>query len=807
MIEVIKSSNMNYKPIVKTILLLFLSFQLFSQKHASLPRSTPEAEGVLSAEIINFLDTVGKSEHEFHSFMILRHGKVIAEGWWNPYRADLKHTMYSVSKSFTATAVGFAVAENKITVNDKVSAFFPADLPDSISPYLSELRIKDLLSMSVGHQTDPTGPVASGNDNWAKAFLKTPIVNQPGSKFLYNSVATYMLSAVVQKVTGEKIIDYLRTRLFIPLGIEGIDWETDPMGINVGGWGLRLKTEDMAKFGQLFLQKGSWQGKQIIPSSWVEEASTMKIEQDPSAPQSKKDSSDWLQGYCYQMWRSRNNSYRADGAFGQYILILPKEDAVIVITSETPNMQSQLNLVWKYLLPSFQSKKLPANPAMRKKLKEKIASLALPLVKSAPSMNESIVSGKTFGIISNEGGLERIRFDFNNGICHATMFTDSVVHDFNFGSGKWEKGETTRYGPNLVARARGNRLGLPTFKVAGSYNWKDNKTLELNLRYIESPHTETIRCSFEGEYVSLDFENSFNKTVKPPTRKGVVRTFLNNPPRLVVRGDDMGFSHSANEALIKCFKEGIETSIEVIVPSPWFPEAVRLLQQNPGIDVGLHFAITSEWDNVKWRPLTDCPTLKNEDGYFYPMLNRNKNYPNQSVMEHAWKLEDVEKELRAQIKMALKYIPRLSHISGHMGSTSFAPEIKELAKKIAAEYKLAMVDVEPEKDINASYTGFDSRNKNTEERIEAFIQMVNKLEVGKTYVFVEHPGIDNDELKAIYHIGYEDVAKGRQDVTTIFTNEKVKEAIHKKGIELVSYKQVLEGVKKGPDNAAKSTGN
>ncbi len=316
----------------KTLVLLLLTVQLLAQKTTSLPRSTPEAEGVSSEGIINFLDAVSKSNYELHSFMVLRHGKVIAEGWWNPYRSDLKHTMYSVSKTFTATAIGLAVNEKRISVEDKVISFFPDDLPEEISANLSELRIKHLLSMSVGHKTDPTYEVRK-SDHWIRTFFKTPIVDVPGSKFLYNSVATYMLSAIVQKVTGEKVIDYLKPRLFDPLGIQGIDWEIDPLGINVGGWGLRLKTEDMAKLGQLFLQHGSWEGKQILPVSWIEEASTMKILQDPTAPQARRDSSDWHQGYGYQMYRSRNNSYRANGAYGQFIIVLPGQDAVIAITA------------------------------------------------------------------------------------------------------------------------------------------------------------------------------------------------------------------------------------------------------------------------------------------------------------------------------------------------------------------------------------------------------------------------------------------------------------------------------------------
>ncbi len=770
-----------------TLLLVLFSAGLFAQ--SALPRSTPEAEGVSSQHILNFLDAASKSDHEFHSIMILRHGKVVAEGWWNPYRPELKHTMYSVSKSFAATAIGFAVAEKKLSVEDKVTSFFPDETPSNIDGNLAALRVKHLLSMSVGQEPAPSGRVRN-SDDWVRAFLNTPIIHDPGSKFLYNSEATYMLSAIIQKVTGQKTIDYLKSRLFQPLGIYGIDWEVDPNEINVGGWGLRLKTEDMAKFGQLFLQKGVWNGKQILPAAWIEEASTMKIMQEPDAPQARKDSSDWHQGYGYQMWRSRHNSYRGDGAYGQYILVLPEKDAVVIITSETSSMQTQLNLVWKYLLPAFQDQKLASNNKLSRQLKTRLATLALPLpVSNIHVTAESNVSGKTFAIVSPDRRLESFKLDFENGTSRLTLNTDSAIHQLNFGAGKWISGETTKFGPYLVANARANRKGLPAFKTESSYRWVDDKTIELTLRYIESPHTEIIRCSFDESRATLAFESSFTKTSQ--VLNAIPKVVRPNAPRLIVRGDDMGFSHAANVALINSYRHGIETSIEVIAPSPWFPETVKILQQNPRVDVGLHFAITSEWDHVKWRPITDCASLKDADGYFYPMLYKNKNYPGQAVLDHAYSLSDIEKELRAQIELVKKYIPRISHVSGHMGSTAFSPEVKALALKLAKEYKLPMVDVDPGS-IPVTNIGFNFRNKSTEQRIDSFIEMLGNLEDGKTYVFVEHPGLDNEELRAISHIGYEDVAQGRQDVTTIFTSEKVKAAIINRGIQLVSYKDILK---------------
>jgi CubicO group peptidase (beta-lactamase class C family) len=495
------------------VLLLFLQYgcsnNTGTQTSSSLPRSIPEAEGISSEAIITFLDSAAASRHEFHSFMFLRHGKVVAEGWWYPYKQELKHTLYSTSKSFTSTAVGFAVSEKLLTVNDKVISFFPEDMPDSVSPFLAKMRVKDLLSMSAGQEPDPTFNVAVNDSNWVKSFLALPVVNDPGSKFLYNSLATYMLSAIVQKVTGEKILDYLTPRLFKPLGIEGSDWEVDPRGINTGGWGLRIKTEDMAKFGQLYLQKGEWNGKQILPASWIDEATTFKIDQAPDAPASVKASSDWMQGYCYQFWRCRNNAFRADGAYGQYIIVMPDKDAVIAIQSESPDMQDEINLVWKFLLPSIKEEKLPLNKTLEESLKQRLSALALPLpVKGIDSPLEMEISGNSFILDPNDMQFESLSFSFMEGMCHVIMKSDNKEYKLAFGAGNWLSSETTLPGPNLLKPAKAHNVGLPPEKVAGCFTWKDENTLELILRYIESPHSEMITCRFNEKKITAEIKFS-----------------------------------------------------------------------------------------------------------------------------------------------------------------------------------------------------------------------------------------------------------------------------------------------------------
>ncbi|HEY8512389.1 MAG TPA: polysaccharide deacetylase family protein [Cyclobacteriaceae bacterium] len=262
-------------------------------------------------------------------------------------------------------------------------------------------------------------------------------------------------------------------------------------------------------------------------------------------------------------------------------------------------------------------------------------------------------------------------------------------------------------------------------------------------------------------------------------------------PRLIVRGDDMGYSHSGNEALIRCSKEGIQTSIEVIVPSPWFPEAVRLLEENPDIDVGIHLALTSEWDNVKWRPVSWSPNLTDEDGYLYPFIWPNKNYPGRALLDNKWTIEDIEREFRAQIELALKKIPRISHVSGHMGCTNINDDVRALVKKLTAEYNID-IDLSAAGVTSARYEG---PHTTSAEKKEAFMKMLRKLERGKTYLFVEHPGLDNEELRAISHIGYEDVAADRQGVTDMWTDPDVKALIKELGIKLVSYADVRAELK------------
>lgn len=313
----------------------------------------------LEVAMSEYLKAASEQQLNIQSVMVLQHGKVLYSTWLNGGDAQTPHVLNSVSKTFTSAAVGLAISEGLLSLDDKMVSFFPDDLPESPSENLKKVTIRHLLTMNCGHDTEPSR--RNSTDTWVKTFLAWPVEHEPGTYFCYNSMGTYMLSAIVQKVTGQKVVDYLKPRLFAPLGINVTRWDESPEGINCGGWGLYLKTEDLAKMGQLLLQKGRWNGKQILPKDYVTEATRMQVPCQPSWVRADKidesgltpENSDWRNGYGYQVWRCRHNAFRADGAGGQYIIVIPEKDAVVINTADLNDMQAEQNLIWDFILPAL----------------------------------------------------------------------------------------------------------------------------------------------------------------------------------------------------------------------------------------------------------------------------------------------------------------------------------------------------------------------------------------------------------------------------------------------------------------------
>jgi len=334
-----------------------------------LPRSTPEAQGISSQAISDYVEAADKI-NTMHSFMLVRHGHVIAEGWWKPEAADKPHVLHSLSKSFNSTAVGLAIEDGKLNLNDPVLKFFPADAPADVSDNLKAMTVRDLLTMTGGHDTEPKSTNGAPS---VKQFLAHPVLHKPGTHFLYNTMGSYTLSAIVTQVTGQTTLEFLKPRLFEPLGIENPEWAASPEGNSLGGYGLKLCTEDIAKFGQLYLQNGKWNDRQLIPEKWVEQATSKQVPNDQESH--TKMGADWRQGYGFQFWRCTHNAFRGDGDAGQFCVVIPDKDAVIAITADTGDMQGELNVVWDKLLPAFQDAALTDDAAAQEKLKQEVASL------------------------------------------------------------------------------------------------------------------------------------------------------------------------------------------------------------------------------------------------------------------------------------------------------------------------------------------------------------------------------------------------------------------------------------------------
>jgi len=455
---------------------------------ADLPRSAPEAQGIPSAVVRAFIDAADKAGG-VHSVMLLRHGHVVAEGWWAPYDAASPHMLYSLSKSFTSTAVGLAIAEGKLSLDDPVLKFFPDEAPANPSPNLKSMRVSDLLRMNTGHQSEPP---RTTTQPWAKTFLDHPVPFKPGTHFLYNTSATYLCSAIVQKATGATLLDYLRPRLFEPLGIQNPTWETSPQGISTGGFGLSVRTEDIARFGQLYLQRGKWQGKQLVPEAWVD-AATARQTSNGSNPLS-----DWDQGYGYQFWRCRNNAYRGDGAFGQYCVVLPDQDAVLAITGGLKDMQAVMNLVWEHLLPAMAPAPLPENESAARALQDRLKSLTLP-----PQDGDALrhaAAGRKFLFPPNDHKLESLTLQAAADLAAAptTLLLTIAGTDYAIPCqrGAWHKSRLPWLG-NVASQS-----------LAASGAWTAPDTFTAQLCLYETPYVVTLRLTFAANELRLDAESN-----------------------------------------------------------------------------------------------------------------------------------------------------------------------------------------------------------------------------------------------------------------------------------------------------------
>ncbi len=437
---------------------------------ADLRHSSPSAEGIDAAGIIALLDALeGDPEIRLHGMILMRHGAVVAEGWWAPYGPDRVQLLYSLSKTFTSTAAGFARAEGLLELDRPVIEYFPEYDAEITDERTRRMTVRHIASMASGHATETIErALVAGRGDMVLGFLRTPLDAEPGAIFAYNQPCTYTLAAIIQRAAGQTLVEYLRPRLLDPLGIGDVFWFEEPRGRNLGFSGLHATTDAVARLGQLYLQGGRWDDRQLLDPHWAQEATRPQV-QNPGDW-----GADWSQGYGLQFWMNRHG-YRGDGAFGQFCLVLPEQDAVLAITAETVQMQRVLDRVWLHLLPAFDR---PGAADADAALAERLASRRMPLPDAEPAPPAGWAGG-AFAAPGAAAGMSAVHVREADGTWTLGLVDDMGELVLPVGVGEWAVSEPD---------------GQP-IAVAGG--WAGDEFVA-ELLFLDTPHTLRVVCAEGG---------------------------------------------------------------------------------------------------------------------------------------------------------------------------------------------------------------------------------------------------------------------------------------------------------------------
>ena len=492
------------------LLLLTISIASATAQVNDLERATPESQGIKSATLVSLFDQLTTLKNvDIHSVMVLRHGKVVGEIYPTPFDAKYKHTMYSCSKTFVSAAIGLAIEENRLRLDDRITPLFATDLPAEISKELASITVRDLLTMQAG--IEPDWNMRNIRRDWVHGYLSKP-VSTPGKAFKYDSLCTYMLSAIVQKVTGKTLLEYLRPRLFEPMNIWDVEWEVSPEGYNTGGWGLHIQAESLAKFGQLLLNGGEWAGRQVLPKNWVKEMMTRQVEAGN-------------EDYGYQIWMcDYPGAWRADGAYGQYVIVVPSKDMVVVVTQcSMMDGMKERQIIWRTLLDKVTDTSTD-DPKSYANLLKKQKSYTFPTVQGkSTSWKAAALEGRKITLADNPFGWKTIKFNFADKALTAEI-TDFVgkITVLKAGYNSWA---TTQIGGNppysIAAIGRCHGLKGP-FHAAASYAWdKAGTSLAMRIHYVDWISALGVTMRFtDMNNVSLEIRPNYEN--RTHTIKGTI---------------------------------------------------------------------------------------------------------------------------------------------------------------------------------------------------------------------------------------------------------------------------------------------
>ena len=474
----------------------------------TLPASTPSVQGVEAEGVQALLDALeGTPGIEPHGLMVLRHGFVVAAGWWSPYSPARPHLLYSASKSFTSTAAGLAVAEGLLDLDRPVVSYFPELDAEVTDPRSRSMLVRHIASMASGHveetwdrvmATHPAEPVL--------AFLRIPPDRDPGTVFAYNQSCTYTLGAIVQRLTGETLASYLKRKLPGPLGASELCWAKDHLGRDLGFSGLHATTETLARLGLLYLRNGEWGGEQVLPPGWVAEATREHISTASAATGA---GIDWRQGYGYQFWQSRHG-YRGDGAYGQFSLVLPEYDAVVAITSQSTDMQAVLDAVWDNLLPALLDGPVTDTGADAR-LRDRLGQLALaaPVAEALPPAGgQQVWVDTTFapegGLCASQPSLKGVTVSTDLGGWRLALHEGGSSLWMKLGMGAWAQSDGPQPGS---APPGGDAVAASPVPVACAGGWVGPAALRFDVIFLETPHRLVVTCkipdkTFEAHWVA-----------------------------------------------------------------------------------------------------------------------------------------------------------------------------------------------------------------------------------------------------------------------------------------------------------------
>lgn len=477
-----------------------------------LDRATPESQGVRSEDIADFFRALDEGGYEVHGLMLMRHDKVIAEHWWAPYSPEYKHAMYSSTKTYTAAAVGFAVQEGLIDIDKPFKDYFPELVPENPAPELARLKVYHLLTMSAGHRS--TRYEGSGDDQ-VRSFLAMDYAHEPGSSFAYNITCSHMLSLLVTRVTGESLYEYLKPRLFEPLGLSSdIFWEMDLSGCNMGNGGMHSRTSDMAKFGTFLKNRGRWNGVQLLDSGWIDEMTRPHIYQNPQRSAEENAGDDGSQGYGFQTWMGRSGSYRAIGASNQAIIVVPGSDVVLATQGSIGDENGFNSLVYS-LCSKMGDRKLKENRAFS--LSDAISGYALRMP-FGEVCQEPQVRSRTmrFRMHHNAYGIETVDFRFDkDGNFYLTLEGQSSTTNIPFGYGTWKISSTDRKMPHARA-VYTNMMGVTGYQTAGTAAWTaENELSAYYLSMFNVGTCETFVFRMDGDAISMSIKGAAGRGPAP----------------------------------------------------------------------------------------------------------------------------------------------------------------------------------------------------------------------------------------------------------------------------------------------------